>query len=524
MLKLALIAVYIVLVFCSTHSLSVENTITFDLATINKTSNEESIFLLLPIPNQRVALNSSFFLTANNHPIKANYQVLNTWPTTMKSEPFIRLLSIELNRLQDFTKALGPKKQTPKKMTLTWLDSDKALVVQQINANKSNLSQLVYPSTSWLVHSILLHPDKALDTDWYTEPQKKYAHYLTNQALLSKKGYPARKASQWLYDRPQAIYQLFLMSGENQWLTKANKLAEFYSKNIDESGLFVLKKNFDPKYLMPKGLLYRYLLSGDVEAKKTLKRMFERSLDWDESYSLRRGFWTERNQAAALNVAVSYWELSHDKAALVRINNIIDASVAMTFNPDNNWPLRGCPQHSYKSHEGWGDDTPACSPWMMALLGDALWRFYQLTGDVRAGSLIDAFGDFILNYGIYYGDARVKNIVIAKYIVSMENPKQEELNQWTDPQHACDVAALLGKSAFIKQQTNQDNFLVKTLFNALLEQCQKSYIRLKKQQKNKSNANYWIIKPPRRFGWMYSTTSDLPWLNNALLNITNLGN
>jgi hypothetical protein len=82
----------------------------------------------------------------------------------------------------------------------------------------------------------------------------------------------------------------------------------------------------------------------------------------------------------------------------------------------------------------------------------------------------------------------------------------------------------LGKSAFIKQQTNQDNFLVKTLFNALLEQCQKSYIRLKKQQKNKSNANYWIIKPPRRFGWMYSTTSDLPWLNNALLNITNLGN
>jgi len=64
-------------------------------------------------------------------------------------------------------------------------------------------------------------------------------------------------------------------------------------------------KNFDPKYLMPKGLLYRYLLTGDVEAKRTLKHIYWRSLDWDESYSLRRGFWTERNQAAALNVAVS---------------------------------------------------------------------------------------------------------------------------------------------------------------------------------------------------------------------------
>ena len=75
-----------------------------------------------------------------------------------------------------------------------------------------------------------------------------------------------------------------------------------------------------------------------------------------EAYSLRRGFWTERNQAAALNVAVSYWELTNDEAALGRINDLIDATVAMTFNPSNGWSLRGCPQHSFKSHEGWGDE------------------------------------------------------------------------------------------------------------------------------------------------------------------------
>ena len=507
MLKFALIAVYIFMCVYSQPSFSDENNITFDVSAIKTASVEGSLFLLLPMPNQRISLNSNFFLTENSNSIKASFKVLNVWPS-IKNEQFIRLLTIEVSVLQGAAKAL----------TLSWVNSDKALSVQQINAIESNVSQLVYPSKPWLVQSILLHPYETVDSDWYTEPQKKYAHYFTNQALLTKKGYPARKASQWLYDRPQAIYQLFLMSGQNEWLTKANELADFYISNIDESGLFALKKNFDAKYLMPKGLLYRYLLSGDVKAKNTLKRIFERSLDWDESYSLRSGFWTERNQAAALNVAISYWELTNDAGALARINDIIDATVTMTFNPGNGWSLRGCPQHGYKSHEGLGDDTPACSPWMMALLGDALWRFYQLTGDVRSASLIDTFGDFILNYGIYYGNDRVKNIVIPKYIVSINNLKQEKLNQWTDPQHACDVAALLGKSAYIKKKNNQDDFLVKTLFNALLEQCSGSYTRLKKSQKSKNDETYWVLKPPRRFAWMYSTTSDLPWLKSQLLN------
>ena len=511
MLKWPFIALYIVLCVFSNHSFSAENNITFNVASIDNVSSDDSLFLLLPVPNQRIAFNSEFFLKENNQPIKANYRVINAWPTT-KNERFTRLLSIEVSGLQ-----VSAKPGTLKKLTLSWVDTDKVLPFQGGNAIGSVKSQLVYPSKSWLVQSLLLHPGQTVESDWYTEPQKKYAHYVTNQALLTKKGYPRDKTSQWLYDRPQALYQLFLMTEQQTWLTSANELADFYIKNIDEKGLFVLKKSFDPKLLMPKGVLYRYLLSGDFTAKQALHRMFERSFDWDESYSLGRGFWTERNQAAALNVAVSYWELTGDETALKRINNIIDATVTMTFNPVNDWPLRGCPQHSFKSHEGWGDDSPACSPWMMALLGDALWRFYQLTGDKRAASLIDAFGDFVLNHGIYYGDKRVRNIVIPKYIVSMENPKQEELNQWTDPQHVCDVAALLGKSAYIKQQSKQDDFMVKTLFSALLEQCAQSYAKWQQEQKKQQAKEYWEIRPPRRFGWMYSTTSDLPWLAHLML-------
>lgn len=468
--------------------------------------------LLLPVPKGAIANDAVIKFYANNQSINAKLSIVNTWPSILSSnKKFIRVLLIEIEQSPILIKAL----------TLRWNNFQKNQLVNKAFLPNSDV-QLVYPTQSWLAQALLLHPEYNQDENaWYIEPQKKYAKYFANPTLLTQHGYPPEKAAQWLYDRPQAIYQLFIMSGESQWLNKANDLSDFYQQHIDKEGQFILKKRFDVKYLMPRGLLYDYLLNGNYQAKNALEKIFQASLTWDEEYSISRGFWTERNQAAALNTAISYWEISNDEQALKRIYSIIEATVAMTFNPENDWSLRGCPQHSFKSHEGWGDESPACSPWMMALLGDALWRFYRLTDDKKAAALIDAFGDFVLNHGLFYGDKRVNNIVIPKYIVSIENPEQEELNQWTDPQHACDVAGLLGKSTYIKEASGRDGFMVKTLFSALLEQCQKTYIRLKKEQskKNKkSNKNYWLLKPARRFGWMYSTTSELPWLESSLLN------
>jgi len=507
--------------FCSIQSFAVDDgssiPLDFSLALKQQIATTDKIQVLLPVPNNIITIDANIQISINGKtPITAQFFVVNTWPKIPKgtkgnndaSKPsaithYVRLLLIELDKQFVSLSAL----------TLSWHNSKKAKLSKISNLNQVEVS-LIYPSQNWLAQSLLLHPEYSQkEHQWYVEPQKKYAEYFTNQALLTQNGYPPEKAAQWLYDRPQAIYQLFIMTGDKKWLTAANELSTFYQQHLDEEGQFTLKNRFDAKYLMPKGLLYDYFLSGSYQAKYALEKIFKASLEWDEEYSSRRGFWTERNQAAALNTAVSYWEVSHDEMALTRINNIIDATVEMTFSPKNDWQLVGCPQHSFKSHEGWGDNSPACSPWMMALLGDALWRFYQLTGDKRAAALIDAFGDFILNYGLFYGDKRVKNIVIPKYIVSIENPEQEELNQWTNPQHACDAAALLGKSAYIKAQSGSDNFMVKTLFSALLEQCQQRYVQLKKEKNKKP---YWLLKPARRFAWVYSSTSDLPWLNSQL--------
>lgn len=491
-------------------SIALEQHVIKQIATLKNTH------LIIPVPHQLISDDASLQIFAGEDKINAEFSVVNVWPNLkndlieqknkVSSAKYIRLLLIEVEQ----------KTLLSTTITLRWLNHQNNKI-----SNNTSLKQedaiLIYPTQSWLAQALLLHPKyNQSQNEWYIEPQKKYAYYLTNQELLTKGGYPPTKAAQWLYDRPQAIFQLFIMSGEQHWLTKGNKLSIFYQNHIDEEGLFSLKKRFDAKFLMPKGLLYNFLLTGSSQTKNALQKIFQASLAWDEHYTVRRGFWTERNQAAALNTAISYWEATNDKAALKRINEIIDATVEMTFNPLNDWQLRGCPQHSFKSHEGWGDNSPTCSPWMMALLGDALWRFYRLTNDKRSAALIDAFGDFILNYGLFYGDKRISNIVIPKYLVSIENPEQEELNQWSDPQHACDVGALLGKSTFIKKQTGGESFLIESLFSAFVEQCQKSYVKFNKEKNEKQHKPYWTLKPPRRFGWMYSTTSDLPWLYSQL--------
>ena len=487
-----------------------EGSVSFE---INKAYKGQA--MLLPVPSELIPINSQFeiFKDGASDSIESEFTILNAWSDSPQRE-FIRILLIT-PQINNTSKA---------KYTLRWRQSKRArvkfgLLPKEYRSNSVEYvgpPLLVYPSLAWLQQSILLHPKvKEHKQDWYVKPQVLYANYVTDKSLLEKKGYPQTKSSQWLYDRPQAIFQLYLMTGDIKWLEHGIALNDFYQQNINAKGNFKLRKRKDIKYLMPKGLVYKYLITGDPQALLTIEKLYKSSLSWDPKYTSRRGFWTERNQAAALNNAVSYWEVTGDRKAKWRIDDIIDATVSMTFSPENNWPLRGCPQHSYKSHEGKGDNTPVCSPWMMALLGDALWRYYLLTEDERAASLIDAFGDFVLNFGIYYGDEKINNSVIPKYIVSMENPNQEKLNQWSDVQHACDVAALVGKSAYIKQQKNVDNFMVKELFGALVKQCRKPYERLKKENGKRS---YWTLKPPRRFGWVYSTTSDLPWLRYVLLN------
>jgi hypothetical protein len=456
----------------------------------------EALFIL-PVPNLKIPLNSTINLISDGREIECDIVALNVWNSN-NAQKFVRLLSININK-----KNITKQNST---FTLAWVESKKTLPVEHKTFVDS--PYLIYPNKAWLKESILLHPEtKELDNTWYTQPQSLYANFVSKEALLTEKGYPSTKYSQWLFDRPRAIYQLFILTDNKKWFTEGRKLVEFYLDNLDAEGKFTLKNSFDLKYLMPNGLLYYYLLSGDNRINSILKTLFERSLIWSPSYDTYYTFWTERHQAAALNIAIAYWEISGSEVAKARIDEIIQATVNMVFYPRDEWGLKGCAQHTYKSHEGKAGNSPVCSPWMTALLADGLWRYYQLTHDKKSAALLNAFGDFMMDNGIYFADKRLKNKVIPFYLSSMNNKLLEIKNQWTDGQHACDVAALIGKSLYIKRIANEDTFLLKGLFDVFVQQCKDINIKYRSKKKD-----YLPMLPPRRFGWTYSTTSDLPWL------------
>ena len=72
-------------------------------------------------------------------------------------------------------------------------------------------------------------------------------------------------------------------------------------------------------------------------------------------------------------------------------------------------------------------------------------------------------------------------------------------------------------SVFIKKVNKVSDSLLKSLFSVFIQQCKDGFALAKKKQKTR----YWTISPPRRFNWMFSTTSDLPWLVESLLNDSN---
>ena len=405
----------------------------------------ESVFIL-PVPNLKIAINTKLSLHINDEKIASDFAVLNTWHNNQSSK-FIRLLAIDISNHENL-------KQPPHsiKFSLKWVPAEKELPTNNIFTNTQ--TYLVYPSISWLGESVLLQPENhAIDNSWYTDPQTLYANFVTDETLLEQRGYPRTHQSQWLFDRVRAIFQLFILTNDDKWLKAGIKLSHFYTTNIDDSGSF-LGNNFDLKFLMPNGLLYYYLLTGDKQIISVLKAFYEKSLSWDPTYDGGYKFWTERHQAAALNIAIAYWEVTGSIEAKNRIDDIIEATVQMVFNPREGWALRGCPQHTYKSHEGKAGDSPVCSPWMMALLSDGLWRYYRLSNDKKSAALLNAFGDFIQNHGIHFADKRLKNMVLPLYLSSMDNESLQIKNQWTDRQHACDVAGLIGKSLYIKKTNN----------------------------------------------------------------------
>ncbi|WP_284244078.1 hypothetical protein [Thalassotalea insulae] len=488
----------------------------FFLVAVTSASAQEqgSIALTVPqldgsfsllVPQNTVTISSNINIYDNNIRIPAEVSYTLLWPNSANQKyQYVRILNIKLLT-----------KPSTKLLTLRWQTGTK-LLSETSKSEKLN-SRIIYPNSSWLRKALLLTDDLNVDDTWYRSIQSLTATYLADEEALTKNNYPRNKASQWLYDRPQAFYQLYLATNNHQWKRYADRFVTFYKSQIDDEGFFKLAKPEDVKYLMGRSLVYHHLLNYSESSLDVLGRLYNASLSWDAGYSTGRGFWTERHHAAALNVAISYWELTNKQSAKDRIEELINTLLAMTFTPENQWPVSNCPQHTFNAHEGWGDESPTCSPWMMALLADNLWRYYWLTNSDKSRQLLVAFADFIAEKGIFIAPkGKIKGQIIPKYLVSLQNSKQEELDAWSDRQHTCDVASMMGKGLYVEKIEGgrlKTNTL--SVFKKISNLCQAQHVAINEKYKYVKLERL-TSKPPRKFNWQYSTTDDLPWLMSVL--------
>ncbi|GLX83861.1 hypothetical protein tloyanaT_01130 [Thalassotalea loyana] len=458
----------------------------------------EATTYALPVPHQKLPINSYVEVKVDGEPVQSTISYDHLWPDRQS----VRTLNIRFNKAPlSFSK-----------LSLTWFEANSTI---SANTSLDTSAVLIFPTKTWLREAFMLTSNEATNDDWYRAPQILRAEYLANEQLLTKDGYPPEVASQWLYDRGQAFYQLYFSNLEEERKSQADGFVAFYKQHVNEYGFFSLAKDKDVKYLMGRSLVYDYFLNPGSDARSVLARMFKASLSWRDQYN-GRGFWTERHAAAALNIAVSYWEVTGNKDAKERVNRLISGLTQMTMNPEFGWQQAGCPQHTFKSHEGWGDNSPACSPWMMALVTDSLWRYYQLTQYEQASNLMRLFADFVTNKGTYVAnEGKIKGHIIPKYIVSLHNPKQEELDPWSDREHMCDVATMVGRGVYLKRLSGQKHERSLHLFSQLAQQCKAMSLATIEKYKY-VNIDYLRSKPPRKFNWQYSTTDDLPWLLEKL--------
>lgn len=455
---------------------------------------------VVPMPMEAMDDSSKLSLFKNGKPIHFTAFAHLKWPTR-QGLTYVRGLTINFEALV----------KTKDKFILAW-GQHKAMALSS-SVNIDPLSYITASfSTSWL-SNILYSPLHATDKDflkWFQRAYIKFGDYVTDEAKVAKakNKISYKDASPWLYDHPYTLYQLYFKTGDSYWLHKAHSAALFYERNISHEGYFLLKKRHDIKYLIPSGLLIDYIFYPRKSLLDTINRMYGNSLSWPTEYNTSRGFWTERHLASALSLAVTEWEVTGSNNSLSRVLALIKGTKSSIVFGENG--SGGCMRHQLGAHEGKKDKTMVCSSWMNALVVEQLWRFHLLTLNQDSKDLIITLANQVLDKGVYQGwGVHMKKYKVPRYLQFFNDSKRRELDQWTDMHHACDVAGMLSKAAFLLKEDGKDYQLQKDMTLSLLKTCKKTLSR--------SNVvKVWSISPLRKFNWWFSSTGSLEWLAEQL--------
>ena len=199
----------------------------------------------------------------------------------------------------------------------------------------------------------------------------------------------------WLYDRGTAMYRGHVRRGDLLTLESAYRETAIYRSRMTGTGaelrIGVPAAVDDLKYHYAQSLAIHYLLTGDDRFRESAEAVVERipALWRSPRYAGGSEFWTERHAGFSLLAYVWAGIVTDDRGA--RLRELADAAadtyleVQDRYPPDWTDPAARCFAHQASAHdEDFG--TWGCSPWMSAILADALDAYATERGGARAAT------------------------------------------------------------------------------------------------------------------------------------------
>ncbi|MBL4634618.1 MAG: hypothetical protein JKY56_12140 [Kofleriaceae bacterium] len=208
----------------------------------------------------------------------------------------------------------------------------------------------------------------------------------------------------WLYDRVTTMFRGYQVYGGQSPLSSAFREAHLYRNGMMGTGtktrIGVPNAASDVKYHYAQGLALHYLLTGDDRFREAAENVALRMSElWPSpGYAGGADFWIERHAGFSLLAYVWAAAVSDDRSG--EFESLADEAITAYFDVQATYPIgyndteARCFAHSADAHgEGYG--YIGCSPWMSAILTDALDAYVNL----RSGTLADTARTSLVQLG-----------------------------------------------------------------------------------------------------------------------------
>jgi hypothetical protein len=203
----------------------------------------------------------------------------------------------------------------------------------------------------------------------------------------------------WLYDRVTAMYRGYAITGDLVPLRSAYREAEIYLAGMTISGgvatnIAVPSAQTDLKYYYAQNMALHYLLTGDDRYREAAEAVSAKiATMWNPMYDGADRFWTERHAGFALLAHEWALMVTDDQATAIRARAEADVDAYLatqaTYPVGYADPNARCFAHSATAHgEPYGYN--GCSPWMSAIVADALDQYARRATDTRAAQVKDS--------------------------------------------------------------------------------------------------------------------------------------